>query len=199
MASAESKMSHYIFAQLPGTARVFPRTRADFASTAPDMIHFTVGNLSGQTFNTTYYPGLQMVLVGHSLFHVTCPIPPPWRMFNVTHPELNKIWWNQIIRPPSETKPAIEFRRGGYVYSYLVIRGASQFINLWWPLQSTGEEETLLSVFLRRIQRAVKGFIRTRRQSKRLALAMALHPRLGSHSILQCLPTDVLVQIYYYY
>ena len=156
------------------------------------MIHFTVGSLSGQTLDATNYPGLQMVLVGRMLFHVTCPDdPPPWRLFNVTCPEWRKIWWNQIISLPSE----IEFRRGAYQYSYLVIRSSSQFINLWWPLEMT-DGKTLLSVFLRRIQRAVKGFILTRRQSKRLALAMALHTRLGSHSILQCLPTDVLVQIY---
>ncbi len=163
-----------------------------FASTAPDMNHFNVGNLSGQTLNATNYPGLQMVLVGRTLFRVTYPDdPPPWRLFNVTCPEWRKIWWNQIISLPSE----IEFRRGAYQYSYLVIRSSSQFINLWWPLQLTSGK-TLLSVFLRRIQRAVKVFIRTRRQSKRLALAMALLPRLGSHSILQCLPTDVLMQIY---
>ncbi len=160
------------------------------------MIHFTVDNLSGQRLNTTYYPGLQMVLVGHMLFHVTYPDdPPPWRLFNVACPEWRKIWWNQIISPPSETKTEIEFRRGAYQYSYLVIRSSSQFINLWWPLEMTGGK-TLLSVFLRRIQRAVKGFIRTRRLSKRLALVMALHPRLGSQSILLCLPIDVLVQIY---
>jgi hypothetical protein len=162
------------------------------------MIHFTVGNLSGQTLNTSYYPGLEMVLVGHSLFQVTCLKPPEWMLFNVTgaeNPEWKKIWWNQIISPSSETKPEIEFRKGSSVYSYLVIRSSSQFINLWWPLQLTGGK-TLLSVFLRRIQRAVKGFIHTRRQLKRLALAMAQHARLGSHSILQCLPIDVLVQIY---
>lgn len=160
------------------------------------MIHFTVGNLSGQTLDATNYPGLQMVLVGRMLFHVTCPDdPPPWRLFNVTCPEWRKIWWNQIISLSSDTKTEIEFRRGAYQYSYLVIRSPSQFINLWWPLQSTCGK-TLLSVFLRRIQRAVKGFIQTRRQSKRLALSMAQHARLGSHSILWCLPTDLLVQIY---
>jgi hypothetical protein len=156
------------------------------------MIHFTVGNLSGQTLDVTNYPGLQMVLVGHRLFHVTCPEPPEWRLFNVTCPEWKKIWWSQIISP---TSPEIMFRKGASVYSYLVIRSSSQFINLWWPLQLTSGK-TLLSVFLRRIQRAVKGFIHTRRQSKRLALSMAQHARLGSHSILWCLPTDVLVQIY---
>ena len=169
-----------------------------FASTAPDMNHFTVGNLSGQTLNATNYPGLQMVLVGHNLFHVICPDPPWWRVIYpyVEYPEWKRIWWKHIIRPPSETKPKIEYRRGEYVYSYLVIRGKCQFINLWWLLQLTSGN-TLLSVFLRRIQRAVKGFIHTRRQAKRLVLAMALHPRLGLHSILQCLPTDVLAQIIY--
>jgi hypothetical protein len=165
------------------------------------MIHFTVSNRAGQKLDTTFYPGLRMVLVGHRLFHGSCPEP------DVTRPEWEKIWWNEIIIPFCETKTEIkDFQRGSFSLSFLVIRSSSQFINLcekWqepigkllWPLQSTSGM-TLLSVFLRRIQRAVKGFIRARRQSKRLVLAMAHHARLGSHSILRCLPTDVLVQIY---
>ena len=48
---------------------------------------------------------------------------------------------------------------------------------------------------LRRIQRAVWGFLQKRRQGRFVALAMGLHPRLGDRSLLSGLCSDLLESI----
>jgi hypothetical protein len=49
----------------------------------------------------------------------------------------------------------------------------------------------LMIGYLRRIQRAVRRFIQVRRERRILALAMALHPRLGQLSGLAALPIEL--------
>ena len=155
------------------------------------MISFTttwLPSTTKQTLDATYYPCLKMMLVEGRLFNVACP-----------HVE-GMCVWDQFLCQPSEAQTGVYFPTV-HDYSYLIIatnvhgRGLVVYcMTAWWSM--VGGFRCQLSVFLRRIQRAVKGFISARRQAKRLALAMALHPRLGSHSILQCLPADMLVQIY---
>jgi hypothetical protein len=48
---------------------------------------------------------------------------------------------------------------------------------------------------LRRIQRAMWGFLQKRRQGRFVALAMGLHPRLGGGSPLCCLSSDALYKV----
>jgi hypothetical protein len=48
---------------------------------------------------------------------------------------------------------------------------------------------------LRRIQRAVRVFIKPRRQERFIALAMGLHPRLGEGSVVKALFSDVLYSV----
>ena len=49
---------------------------------------------------------------------------------------------------------------------------------------------------LRRIQRAVRAFIKPRRQERFIALAMGLHPRLGEGSVVNALYPDVLYSVF---
>jgi hypothetical protein len=49
---------------------------------------------------------------------------------------------------------------------------------------------------LRRIQRAVRVFIKPRRQERFIALAMGLHPRLGEGSVVNALYPDVLYSVF---
>ena len=50
-------------------------------------------------------------------------------------------------------------------------------------------------VYVWRIQRAVKGFLRRRHEERALALAMCWHARLGAGSIMACLGEDILAVI----
>ena len=51
----------------------------------------------------------------------------------------------------------------------------------------------LMMGYLLRIQRAVRAFIQARRETRALAVAMALHPRLGKLSGLARLPVELLI------
>jgi len=48
---------------------------------------------------------------------------------------------------------------------------------------------------LRVLQRAVRRFCWARRSSRRLAVVMALHPRLGRHSLLACVGPDLVCHV----
>ena len=61
-------------------------------------------------------------------------------------------------------------------------------------LKNSKNNHNLLSCLLR-MQRAVRAFLRLRREAKHLAVAMGLHPRLGFLSGLHCLCPDVMQQV----
>ena len=73
--------------------------------------------------------------------------------------------------------------------------GERQFVIL---LRGTRRDRCILSS-LRRIQRAVRGFLRRKRQARFVCLAMGLHPRLGGQSPLGCLCSDALQQVIWCY
>ena len=51
---------------------------------------------------------------------------------------------------------------------------------------------SVCNVHLRVLQRAIRRFHRAKLEAQRLAIAMALHPRLGEHSLLGMLGRDML-------
>ena len=88
-----------------------------------------------------------------------------------------------------ESDEAIQYRLPAGALTYVLMRYTfnRHFVVL---LKGMRNDLSIISC-LRRIQRAVVGFLRKKRQERLLCLAMGLHPRLGDRSSLHCLCSDV--------
>ena len=107
------------------------------------------------------------------------------------------VYWSPLVRGPhcvEAVMHAIERNRVSR-HNFTVMRFA--FVSIQDAvvlLKNSKNNHNLLSCLLQ-IQRAVRAFLRLRREAKHLAVAMGLHPRLGVLSGLNCLCQDVMQQV----
>ena len=155
------------------------------------MFHLAATRYAGSDkVPVTIYPGFQMVGADNRLFQVQCT---DWR-------ELHEIWvqYQALLRAGQVDTTCQVFLsyNGSFLASGIV--GPYSFFHMalydkagqdW---SSTFRGGVYIVVYLRKIQRTVKRFIHARH---RLAVLMALHDRLGQHSLLSKLPTDLLVSV----
>jgi hypothetical protein len=153
------------------------------------MFHLEATRYAGtDKVPVTIYPGLQMIAVDNRMFK---PDAGGW-------PELQEIWAQYLVLlrdgQVDTTCQVFVSYSGSFLASGIV--GPYSFFHIA-IYDKTGENEYLrkyegvnIMVYLKKIQRMVKRFIHARR---RLVVLMALHDRLGRHSLLSRLPTDLLV------
>ncbi len=136
---------------------------------------------------STYYRGLGMIQNKGVLFSA----PLKWSGFHFTRILLTAIDSNQVSNFSLKEK-------------------AFTFITLTYDTEDDGNMINRQFVFLlkgmrydlgilsclRRIQRAVRVFTKSRRQERFTALAMGLHPRLGGGSVVYALYPDVLYSFF---
>jgi hypothetical protein len=140
-----------------------------------------------QVGESTYYRGLGMIQNKGVLFSA----PLKWSGFHFTRVLMNAIDSNQVTNFSLKEK-AFTFITLAYNIEDDGNTVNRQFVFL---LKGVRYELGILSC-LRRIQRAVRAFTKSRRQKRFTALAMGLHPRLGDKSSLCMLCTDLLCSIY---
>jgi hypothetical protein len=124
------------------------------------------------------YPSFSMLCVQARLFLIS-PVQAAGQ---------GKAAWNKIIDNITKQGSHV-ILTGPSLHSYLNIPLST---NTYWVEDMIPTQHGALVVtYLRRIQRAVRSFIRSRRNT---AVLMALHPRLGEASPLACLPEHLLLK-----
>jgi hypothetical protein len=146
-------------------------------------------------YNVTVYPGLRMLRLENQLFR-----PVQWL------PEQTLVEWDQAMARLRREEyrsclvsslPGIHRRTCLYagartcLYAFASPDGPAG-PDAWWCTWDSRDTRgrVIIPVYLRRIQRAAKAFLL--RGRRRLAVAMALHARLGAGSTLAALPGDLL-------
>ena len=113
-----------------------------------------------------------------------------WRIWG----KPDEFWRERISDDPAvHTDVYVDYCEGGFVVNMLII----------CPIHS--DSKMLVSglmykwvfpaMFVWRIQRVMREFLRRKLEKRALAVAMCWHARLGSGSLMACLDTDVMRQV----
>ena len=141
--------------------------------------------------STSYYRKMGMIRCNGMLYSA----PLAWSGYHFISMLIRSIDSNEVrhFRLPVG---AMTFITMEYTfYDIADFPGERHFVVL---LKGTRHDLCILSC-LRRIQRAMRGFLRKKRQARFVCLAMGLHPRLGGQSPLVCLCSDALQQVFWCY
>ena len=101
--------------------------------------------------------------------------------------------WEMFIHNPagvSQRRVYLLGRFGLYSVKFILISGTG--ISLFCTSTIHG---LLPSVHIRRIQRAIRAFLRLKFEQRALAMAMGLHERLGERAGVSGLPVDIVAKI----
>ncbi len=121
----------------------------------------------------TYYTGIGMLSFNDALYVYQAHIGP-----HFIETVMHAIGMNRLTRHGfNDTK-----------FAYVSVRSHEE--NMGFVVSFKGRHSTIS--YLRRIQRFVRVFLRSRREIRFIAMAMGLHPRLGAQSSLHCLCSDVM-------
>jgi hypothetical protein len=142
----------------------------------------------GKVFISTFYPQASMLHVGGLLL-------------SVNHVGWGKHFWldmsstayGKLLQLTKDAKN----RCFHLTFHYRVVGAHDQIVPCVWacclfPMR----QGILLKTHVRRIIKAVRGFLAVRRSQRFLALAMGLHERLGKDSLVRALHTDTLFSIF---
>lgn len=126
------------------------------------------------------YPTLEMFSVGAHLFK-----PDDYQFFHVS---ARRHSFFDIMLAAERVQVEAAVLDSGFYISITVRMTSETSMGIGMLLDAV----PMCNMYLRIIQRAIRRFHRARMSARRLALAMALHPRLGACSLLGELGQDIL-------
>lgn len=133
----------------------------------------------------TYYAKAGLVSIGGYLL-------------SVLHVGWGNHFWKTIVDISHDIK--VQLSKGSSYYyitmNYAVIGGGGNLVPCTWSCPaSTFRSGVHVLVYVRRIRKAIKRFLRMKYMDKMLALMMGLHWRLGENSIVRFIHEDTLAEI----
>jgi hypothetical protein len=142
--------------------------------------------------DASYYPRACFLRIGRRLFNV--------RMIdNIS----GQHFWEAVVHAPSFPTMSRSLYTGGLTREYHLCLAVTSGITPTTPYGvRSGLSTTIdrfvpdfpasLTVYVWRIQRAMRAFLRRRRVARAVAVAMGWHERLGSVALLAGLPTELV-------
>ena len=125
--------------------------------------------------DATFYPKAGCFKMGRTLYNA--------RLF---HDSLGEHCWEMFITNTGNAchRGVVQCRPQKIYFASMHITDGG--ISLVFPVERT------TAVCIWRIQRAIRNFLNHKLQTRRLAVVMGIHHRLGCQSSMACLPADVL-------
>jgi hypothetical protein len=147
----------------------------------------------GNVIQIAYYPKAGLISIGTHLL-------------SVLHVGWGKHFWENIAKTPHGIKIQLSsvddanltrLRLNYYItMNFTMIGDGGNLVPCTWSCPASPLRWSVhISVYLRRISRAIKRFLQRKYADKMLALTMGLHVRLGAESLLRCLHGDTLAEI----
>ncbi len=130
--------------------------------------------------DSSYYPGISCFRIGRVLYP------------SVFIPgfALGKHGWHAIIRGSAHAlRRHVWYKGMGYLNIHYRWRNNDQWVSF---LVDPFLRGCVPTVYIRRIQRAIRAFLRVKWETRALCVAMGTHARLGSGSMLGGLDSDLL-------